>query len=144
MNNNFDSFKEIVRFFDDVSALVDDIFNEEVSAIENKTYFEPTTDLFESNNKIFLFMEIPGVKKENLSIAVGPTMVIVQGIKNQNPLTTQTATYYNLEIPYGNFHKRIFLPSRIVAKSVRVSLKDGLLAMEFAKDEKILRVIKIE
>jgi HSP20 family protein len=142
--NKFNSFKDIIRFFDDVSTLVDDIFNEEIGSYANETYFEPITDLFELRDKIYIIMEIAGVAKEDLSIAVGPTMIIIQGVKRRVELMQQGATYYNLEIPYGHFKKRVFLPSRINAKSVRVSLKDGLLTMEFKKDEKSTRIIEIE
>ncbi len=144
MNNNFESFKDIIRFFDDVSALVDDIFTEEISTFSSETFFEPTTDLFEVIDKIFLIMEVPGVKKQDLSIAVGPTMVIVQGVKHRNELSKQGATFYNLEIPYGKFRKRIFLPARIKAKSVQVSFKDGLLTMQFIKDTKSIRIVEID
>jgi len=142
--NKFDSFKDVIRFFDDVSALVDDIFSEENNLYTNETYFEPITDLFELKDKIYIVMEIPGVAKENLSIAVGPTMIIVQGVKRRVELMKPGAIYYNSEIPYGNFKKRVYLPCRIEAKSLQVSFNDGLLTMEFIKDEKSVRLIEIE
>lgn len=144
MINENDSFKDIIRFFDDVSTLIDDIFTEEISSFANETSFEPFTDLFEIQDKIYLIIEIPGVKKKDLSIAVGPTMVIVHGTKHRSALAKPGATYYNMEIPYGNFRKRVFLPARIKAKSVQISLKDGLLTMEFIKDKKSVRIIEIE
>ncbi|MCX8015280.1 MAG: Hsp20/alpha crystallin family protein [candidate division WOR-3 bacterium] len=138
------SLKDIIKFFDDVSALVDDIFFQEITPSLAETYFEPATDLFEVNDKIFLIIELPGVKKKDLSIAVGPTMVLIHGWKRRMELMQEGTSFYNLEIPYGRFKKRIYLPSRINVKSTKVSLKDGLLKMEFLKDIKTVKIIKIE
>jgi HSP20 family protein len=142
--NNGNSFNDIIKFFDDVSALVDDLFYHSFPSTIAGTYSEPATDLFETDDKIFLIMELPGVKKTDMSIAVGPTMVLIQGNKPRPELMQTGATFYNLEIPYGSFRKRIYLPSRIKAKSVEVSLKDGILTMEFLKDKKSVRIIKIK
>lgn len=144
MTNNKDSFKDIIKFFDDVSAIVDDIFESAFPTVLADTYYEPPTDLFETEDKIFLIMEIPGVKKQDLSIAVGPTMVLIQGAKQQPELLRQSASFHNLEISYGKFRKRVYLPYRIIAKTTQVSLKDGILTMEFYKDKKSVRFIKIE
>lgn len=137
-------YKSIIKFFDDVSALIDDIFFQEISPSLTETYFEPATDLFEINDKIFLILEIPGVKKKDLSIAVGPTMVLIYGRKRRMELMKEGTSFYNLEIPYGRFKKRIYLPSRINVKSTKVSLQDGLLKMEFSKDKKAVKIIKVE
>jgi len=142
--NNKDSFKDIIRYFDDVSALIDDIFETAFPSPFADTFFEPLTDLFETEDKIILIMELAGVKKEELSIAVGPTMVLIQGIKRPPELMHQGASFHNLEIPHGKFRKRIYLPYRVKVKTVLVSLKDGILTMEFYKDKKQVKMIKVE
>jgi HSP20 family protein len=142
--NNKDSFKDIIRYFDDVSALIDDIFETAFPSPFTSTYFEPPTNLFETEDKIILIMEIAGVKKEDLSIAIGPTMVLIQGIKQPSQVAQQGAIFHNLEIPHGKFRKRIYLPYRVKVKTVEVSLKDGILTMEFTKDKKQMKIIKVE
>lgn len=144
MTNNINSFKDIIKFFDDVSAIVDDIFDTAFPSVFADTYYEPPIDLFETKDKIFLIAEVPGVKKQDLSIAIGPTMVLIQGTKPQPELLHQSASFHNLEIAYGKFKKRVYLPHRIIAKSTQVSLKDGILTMELYKDKKSVRIIKIE
>ncbi len=143
MTKNHNSLQNIIKFFDDVSALVDDIFEAEFTSFAD-TFYEPLIDVFETEEKIFIITEIPGVKKEDLSIAIGPTMVLIQGIKSRPELMQQGASFHNLEIPYGRFKKRVYLPSRIKTKSVTVSLKDGVLSMILDKDKKRARIIKIE
>jgi HSP20 family protein len=144
VTKNGNSFQDIIKFFDDVSALVDDIFESAFPSSFADTYYEPPIDLFETEEKIFIIMEIAGVKKDDLSIAIGPTMVLIQGIKQRPEVMHQGVSFHNLEIPYGKFKKRIYLPYRVRVKSVEVSLKDGILTMIFNKDKKSVRVIKIE
>lgn len=139
-----DSLKDIIKFFDDVATLVDDIFDIHFPSSLAETYIDPVTDLFETDNKVFIIVEIPGVQKDELYIAVGPTMVLIQGVKRPPEIMKSGASFYNLEIAYGIFKKRIYLPSRIKLNSAQVSLKDGLLFMEFNKDKKSVRITKIE
>lgn len=144
MTENNNSLKSIIKFFDDVTALVDDIFDMHFPSSLTNTYINPTTDLFETETKVFIIIEIPGVKKEDLHIAIGPTMILIQGVKCPSELMQVGASFHNLEIPYGILKKRIYLPSRIKLKSAQISLKNGILSMEFNKDKKAVRMIKIE
>jgi HSP20 family molecular chaperone IbpA len=144
MSKNRESFKDIIKFFDDVAALVDELFDNELESPFVNAYFNPPTDIFETATKVFVVFEIPGVDKNDLHIAVGPTMVLIQGVKRPSASMQQGASFYNLDISYGIFKKRVYLPSRIVLNSVQVSLENGLLTMEFNKDKKAVRSIKIE
>lgn len=144
MKENQDSLNNIIKFFDDVTALVDEIVDIHFPSSLAETYIDPLTDLFETETKVFIIIEIPGVTKENLHIAIGPTMVLVQGIKPPSEQMRIGASFYNLEIAYGIFKKRIYLPSRIKINSSLVSLKNGILTMEFNKDKKAVKMIKIE
>ncbi len=135
MTADRDSLKTIIKFFDDVATLADDIFDIHFPSSLAETYIDPVTDLFETDNKVFIIVEIPGVLKNELYIAVGPTMVLIQGIKRPLEIIKSKASFYNLEIAYGIFKKRIYLPSRIKLNSAKVFLKDGLLFMEFNKDK---------
>ncbi len=144
MSKNRESFKDIIKFFDDVSALVDELFDSEFELPFISTYFNPATDIFETAKNLFVIFEIPGVDKNDLHIAIGPTMVLIQGIKRPNELMQQGASFHNLDISYGIFKKRVYLPSRIILNSVQVTLENGLLTMEFNKDKKQVRPIEIE
>jgi len=144
VKDNFNSLNDIIKFFDDVSALVDEIVDTNFPPSLAETYIEPATDLFETEHKVFIILDLPGVVKENLHIAIGPTMVLVQGIKPRPEQMQAGASFYNLEIAYGIFKKRIYLPSRVKINSVQVSLKNGILTMEFNKDKKLTRIVKIE
>lgn len=138
------SFKSIIKFFNDVSGIIDEIFNEECEIISNQTYYEPAVDIFELEDKIFLIMELPGVEKKDLSIAIGPNMVIVKGVRRDPEIVRRGVTFYNMEIPYGHFKRRLFLPARISTKSVMINLKNGILTMSFNKDKKNIKILKIE
>jgi HSP20 family protein len=143
VNENRESFKNIIKFFDDVASLVDDIFETDYESQIATSYFDPPTDLFETDTKLFMIVEIPGVNKDDLHIAIGPTMVLIQGVKRPHDQMRQGASFYKLEISYGVFRKRIYLPLRVKLNTVQVSLHNGLLTVEFTKDKKAMRLIEI-
>lgn len=131
-----------IRFIDDIEGLVEEFF--EFPSIDTGFTFEPATDILETEDTIYLIMEVPGVSQNDLNIAVGPSTIIVQGIKEPPEFLPAGASFYNLEITYGNFYKRIRLPCRIEIQPVKVSLKNGLLMMQFRKYQKQIRTLKIE
>ncbi len=104
----------------------------------------PATDLFVTDELIYLIMEIPGVNREDLTIMVAPSWVQIRGVKQSPSAFKQGINFYKLEIPYGYFQKRVMMPFRIEPKTVRVNLKDGLLTLQFQRKEKGAKVIKIE
>ncbi|MCS7257989.1 MAG: hypothetical protein NZ601_01250, partial [candidate division WOR-3 bacterium] len=77
------SLQAIIKFFDDVSALMDlTFFRTDLPAYFIETIHEPPTDVFETEDKIYVLVELPGVASQDLQIAVGPTMVVIRGVKS--------------------------------------------------------------
>ncbi|MCX7785612.1 MAG: Hsp20/alpha crystallin family protein [candidate division WOR-3 bacterium] len=132
----------VIRFIDDIEGIVEEFFD--FPTIDTGFTFEPPVDILETDDTIYFVMEVPGVTQNDLNIAVGPSTIIVQGIKRPPDFLPAGASFYNLEIAYGNFRKRVLLPCRIETQPVRVALKNGLLMMQFRKYQKQIRTIKIE
>lgn len=132
----------VIRFIDDFEGLVEEYLDYQYTP--TGFTFEPPVDILETDDTIYFLMEIPGVDQKSLKIAVGPQTIIVEGIKQPPELLPSGASFYNLEIAYGHFRKRVILPYRIELRPVRVILKNGLLMMQFRKYQKQIRTIKIE
>ncbi|MEO0092063.1 MAG: Hsp20/alpha crystallin family protein [candidate division WOR-3 bacterium] len=131
-----------IRFIDDIEGLVEEFFD--FPLINTGFTFEPATDILETDDTIYFIMEVPGVSQNDLNIAVGPSTIIVQGVKQPPDFLPTGASFYSLEIAYGNFRKRVQLPCRIEIQPVKVSLKNGLLMMQFRKYQKQIRTLIIE
>jgi|UniRef100_A0A7C6ECH7 HSP20 family protein len=140
MKNNAQKIK--IMFYDDTDILFEEFLDWHYSLFE--VVWTPATDLFVTEESIYLMMEIPGVNKEDLTIMVAPSWVHIRGMKQSPSTLKQGINFYKMEIPYGFFQKRVMLPFRIEPKKVKVTLKDGLLTLEFKRKEKGAKVIKVE
>jgi HSP20 family protein len=131
-----------VKFYDDTDILLEEFIDLHYSLLD--AVWVPATDLFVTDEQIFLMMEIPGVRQEDLTILVAPTWIHIRGIKQSPEAFKQGINFYKLEIPYGFFQKRVTLPFRVEHKNLKIALRDGLLIIEMKRKEKGVKVIKVE
>jgi HSP20 family molecular chaperone IbpA len=108
--------------------------------IENtKTfYITPATDILEDTEKYILRADLPGVKKEDLSISVENNTLEINGtVSNDNFKIGEDA---NAQYSY----KRVFKINRdIDSEKISAHLENGILTMELTKSE-ALKPRKIE
>lgn len=86
----------------------------------------PAVDIYESEGKWLVYVELPGVSCENIDLAVYPESVSIRGIKTP-PARELSAE--KIEIYTGYFHREIHIPGRICISEVTASMKDGVLSM---------------
>lgn len=129
-------------FYEDTDILFEEFIDFHYSLFD--VVWTPATDLFVTDEFIYLMMEIPGVDKEDLTIMVAPSWVQIRGIKPSPEAFKHGINFYKLEIPYGYFQKRVMLPFRVEPRNLKVTLKDGLLTLAFRRKEKAAKVIKVE
>jgi len=95
--------------------------------------FLPTTDIYETQDALFVNLEMPGVEKTNLDVRVEDGVLHVQGqldfskYQNLQPLYTE----YNI----GHYSRSFRLSSKIDQNNIRAELKDGVLSLKLAKIE---------
>ncbi len=94
--------------------------------------WNPQMDIFETPDEIVIHAELAGVEKEDLGVDVSSKAVRVYGCRRelaQNP----GANYRLAEIQYGKFERILFLPTRIDAREVASSFRNGLLQLRLKK-----------
>jgi HSP20 family protein len=95
--------------------------------------FVPTTDIFENEDSLNVLVEMPGVEKGNVEIAVKDRILTIEGridfqkYAGMNPVYTE----YNI----GNFHRRFSLSNKVDASKIRAEMRDGLLTLTIPKSE---------
>jgi HSP20 family protein len=94
----------------------------------------PRIDLFEEKEALIAKVEVPGIKKEDLSITVEDETLTVRG-----SLTTaeevKEKNYYFAERATGGFLRTVPLPAKVHAEKVTATLRDGLLEIRLPKAE---------
>ncbi len=129
-----------VRIFDEAEAMFEVI----LQSVSPLATWAPPTDLFITEEFLYVVFEIPGVDKRDLSVAVAPNIVQIRGLRRAPPEFKQGTNFYNLEISYGAFERRVYLPCPVNPKAVKTIFDNGILTLRFPKREKKVKIIKVE
>jgi HSP20 family protein len=92
--------------------------------------WEPPIDVFETEHAVWNIAALPGVRANQLDIAIAADSVIIAG---ERSLPVQSrAIIHRLEIPHGRFERRIALPAGRYDVERR-DLADGCLILGLRK-----------
>jgi HSP20 family protein len=70
--------------------------------------WEPPIDLYENDDELGLMVALPGVRPEEIQVAIESGSLVVRG-ERRFPLDYELAKIHRLEIPYGRFERRVAL-----------------------------------
>jgi HSP20 family protein len=93
--------------------------------------WEPPIDVFETERQFVIVLALPGVAPDQLDIQIEPGAIVVRG-QRRLPVAGHRAHIHRLELPYGQFERRIELPQRLLQMGER-SLSDGCLTLTLNK-----------
>jgi HSP20 family protein len=92
----------------------------------------PASELLDKKDHYLFRAEVPGVKKEDLSIRLDDNTLRVTGETKQKSEERKDDFYY-CERTYGSFGRVIRLPSEVKAEGIEASLSDGVLEVKLPK-----------
>ncbi len=108
-----------------------------------RRYITPAVDLFEAPDSYILFIDMPGVSKENLSVKIVDDSLVVQG-KFDIPIGKDERVLLN-EIADGEYRREFVLSGDVDRNKIDAKLVNGVLILTLGKSEKSKEVeIKIE
>lgn len=137
-------FKELIDVRDDFDRLVDRIFSRDFDLWEGGR--TPSIDVYEEGDNIVVKAEIPGVKKEDISVSLTGDTLTITGKKSEEK-EVKRENYYRKEIRSGAFSRSLTLPVQVDKDKVKAKYKDGVLELVLPKapEEKEKEVkIKVE
>lgn len=105
-----------------------DMFNMPYS--KEKEYMK--TDIYESNNKYILELDLPGIKKDNIRVNYENGYLTVSILKNSLPASPDT--YIRRERFYGQI-KRSFYIGIKKESDLKAKYTDGVLTISFPKED---------
>lgn len=97
------------------------------------TTWTPLCDIYETDKNIVIKMEIPEVKKENISVTFDNNVLTINGERKVEQGIGQS--YHRNERSYGQFLRSFTLPPFVDAKNITAESKDGLLLVTLPKVE---------
>jgi len=94
--------------------------------------WRPPTDVYETEEKVIIKMEIAGMRDEDLEVAVQDTLLLISGFRSDS---MERKAYHQMEIPFGKFSVGIELPVRVNTENATAEYKDGFLTIQLPKEK---------
>ncbi|MGI6595830.1 MAG: Hsp20/alpha crystallin family protein [Elusimicrobia bacterium] len=123
-------WKEFVSIRDEFDRMLD-IFRPCMLSEEGCAK-KPMIDVSEDEKNVFVKAELPGIKKEDISLTLEEDILTLSGKSNQTQ-EEKKANYYRKEIREGAFSRSIKIPSPVEKEKVSATYKDGLLEITLPK-----------
>jgi HSP20 family protein len=123
--------KEVQRLF---RELFESIYLEDLSASFSANI--SPIDIYSTKDKLIVELEVPGVKKEDITVIVQDNILIIKWILNSNLNHRQAESGDNIrflcmERRFGKFEKFLLLPFSPSDKNVSAALSNGVLKIIF-------------
>lgn len=99
----------------------------------------PAIDLIDREKEVVARVELPGLKKEDLSVAVENNVLTVEGERKAEE-EVQENDYYCCERRYGKFYRSIGLPVEVDEDKVTATYQDGVLEIHLPKTEEVVTI----
>ena len=97
------------------------------------TTWTPLCDIYETDKNIVIKMELPEVKKENLSVTFDNSVLTINGEREAEGGKGQS--YHRQERSCGQFLRSFTLPPFVDTKGITADSKEGMLLVTLPKVE---------
>ena len=93
--------------------------------------WEPPVDILETDHEVLVLVALPGVDVDGAQVAIEGSDLVIAGTRVLPP-ELRTATIHRLELPQGQFFRRLRLPPGRY-NGVRRAVADGCLVITLQK-----------
>ena len=122
-----------VNFDEPVSEFVREYFSDEFAPF---TTAQPVIDMTENENESIIMAELPGVKKEDISLTVEDGLLTLKGERKSTAPSDVTKILHR-EIEYEPFSRTIRLPHEVNVNEISAALENGILKIVLPKAEAV-------
>jgi len=96
--------------------------------------WEPEVDISETKNDFVISAELPGLKRENVSLTLENDILTLKGEKKKEA-GDEKENYQLNERGFGKFCRSFVMPDSIKPEKIKTNFKDGLLRVSIPKSE---------
>ena len=114
----------------DLRGALQHIINSGISPSGTQGGWHPTVDIVDTKNNLYVYMELPGVTEDSISVDFFNNILDISGEK----VKKYTAPPSKREITYGKFNRKITLPISVTNQAnVSVQYTNGVLRLTVDK-----------
>lgn len=142
-----DPMRDLVRMEREMDRMMRRFFRPLVEAEAMEEVRIPSIDVSETEDEVIVKAEVPGIKKEDLSIEVLPdTLQLSAKLSREREEGAKEGTFHLRERVWGRFERSIPLPTEVKVDQVKAALHEGVLEVRLPKMEptKAIQPRKVE
>jgi HSP20 family protein len=94
----------------------------------------PALDVFEDKDNFVVKAELPGLKKDEISLSLHDGSLSISG-ERKSEQKYEAAEVYRAERFVGRFQRTVTLPTAVAADKVKAQYQDGVLTVTLPKTE---------
>ncbi len=132
MITRFDPFREFANLQERMEYF-NRLFNGmQESDTRAKIDFVPTVNTREADDAYYIEVDLPGVKKEDVSIDVNENVITISGERKVEE-ERKDDEFYRVESVYGKFERSFTLPDDVDTDNIEAKMNDGVLTVKIPK-----------
>ena len=131
-NNLRSTLEELEKMRNDMSRLYDPTAGRSIPATTAGVF--PLVNVTEDKDNYFVRAELPGLKAEELDIAITGNNLAISG-ERKIPYEGDNVQYHRREREAGGFNRIIALPRDVEVDNVAAGLVNGVLTVTISKAE---------
>lgn len=101
-------------------------------AFSNDFLAYPAVEIADAENEYTVTAEVPGLKKEDISIDYDDGVLTIAGEKKEE-VREEDKKYYLFERCYGSFERSFTLPNSVDGDKITAKVSDGVLTIHLPK-----------
>jgi HSP20 family protein len=89
-------------------------------------------DLSETNDKLILKVDLPGVDAKDLEISISGNQLTLKG-SCQEETVKESGRYHTVERKFGSFSRTFNIPCKVMVDDIQATLREGVLEIVMPK-----------
>lgn len=150
----YDPFHELQRMHEEIDRFMNGIMQSgylpqpvsslgPIAATLPASTLSPNADYDETEDKVVLHFDMPGLDKDKIKVRVENGMLTVEGErKSEKESGDVSGGFYKSEVRYGSYSRSMSLPPNVDGDKVEASYDKGILTVTFPKKKGALATAK--
>jgi HSP20 family protein len=133
-------FQELQETFERMNRLFN-VVGTQVEPQAPRVDFVPAVNTREADDAYYLEVDVPGVKKEDISIDVEDNALRISGERKLEKSRVDDE-FYRVESLYGKFERVFNLPEDVDPSKIEAEMEDGVLYIKIPKKQTVEKAPK--
>jgi HSP20 family protein len=149
-------FRTLERFADEIDRLFDDVGvgRSWLTPRSGRSWFStplrstndqwaPEIEVYQRNNELVVRADLPGMKKDDVSVEIGEEQITISGERRQEQ-ESERGGVYRSERRYGSFSRTIPVPSGAMTDQAKATFTNGVLEVTMPSPPEQTRARRLE